>query len=174
MKYFLIILIIILSSKVIAEETTEIIFMDGANKYESEAIASTLYNEISETLREYVKESHFVYGPVCNSNEECRQNLQFNMDFETASYDLNLDGKNEVIVTVIHTLLCGSGGCTSYILEKKSKVWKVIGRFFPSHKVEISLNKNNDYFNIYYFGKSGKDSCIYKKNNRSYDYDCGY
>jgi len=157
-----------------SEETTEIILMDGVNKYESEAIASALYDEISDALKIYVQDSHFFYGPVCNSNEKCRQNLEFNMDFKTASYDLNLDGKNEVIVTLINTILCGFGGCTSYILEKKSKAWKVIGRFFPGEKIEVSSNKNNEYFNIYYFGKSNTYSCIYKKNDNGYDYDCGY
>ena len=69
------------------EELTEIIFKEGANRSESQAIAFNLYNVISDALKHWLQESHFIYGASCNSNgvggfwDECRQNLNFNITF---------------------------------------------------------------------------------------------
>ena len=160
------------------EELTEIIFKEGANRSESQAIAFNLYNVISDALKFWLQESHFIYGASCNSNgvgdfwDECRQNLNFNITFLTASVDLNLDGSNEVIVNVMHPAICGFyGTCTSYILEKDKGGWRLIGGFFPGGKAKISSNKNGGYFDIYYFGKSNIYSCIYDKDENGYDCD---
>ena len=162
----LILFLSLLSSKVFSEELTKLTFKEGSNKYQSEAIAFALNDEIAYTLEIYLQETHFAYG--------ANNSLSFNLDFDTASYDLNRDGSQEVFVTLKGSNICGSGGCTTYILEKDIKGWKVIGRFFPGGEAKISSNKNGGYFDIYYFGRSETYLCSYIENSREYDYDCGY
>ena len=53
MKYLFSILLIILSSKVFSEELTKLTFKEGSNKYQSEAIAFALNDEIAYTLEIY-------------------------------------------------------------------------------------------------------------------------
>ena len=166
MKYLFSIILIILSSKVISEELTTLTFKEGSNKNQSEAIAFALKDKITETLEIYLQETHFAF--------EANNSLSFNLDFDTASYDLNRDGSQEVFVTLKGPNICGSGGCTTYILEKGAKGWLVIGRFFPGGEAKISSNKNGGYFDIYYFGRSETYLCSYIENSREYDYDCGY
>ena len=47
-------------------------------------------------------ESHFIYPPRCSSDvNDCRKNLDFEIDFKTASVDLNNDGivnDNDIIM----------------------------------------------------------------------------
>ena len=166
MKFLFSIILIILSSKVFSEELTTLTFKKGSNKYQSEAIAFALKDKITETLEIYLQEAHFAF--------EANNSLSFNLDFDTASYDLNRNGSQEVFVTLEGPNICGSGGCTTYILEKGAKGWKVIGRFFPGGEAKISSNKNGGYFDIYYFGRSKTYICSYIENNSEYDYDCGY
>lgn len=155
--YFL--FFICISTAVFAQNVTELELKDGANRYESEAIASAMSEMISEDFKIYFSESHFPYGPRCNSNEKCRQNLQFSVKFDTASVDLNNDGISEVIVRYDGPNRCGSGGCTSYILEGDVGGWISIGSFFPGGQVQVSSEMTNGNYDIYYFSKTERYSC---------------
>ena len=76
------------------EVLTPLQFKDGANAYEIEAISSGLSDLIKETFEHWFSESHFIYPPSCSSDvNNCRKNLDFEIDFETASVDLNNDEK---------------------------------------------------------------------------------
>ena len=119
-------------------------FQEGANAYEVEAISSGLSDLIKNTFEHWFSESHFIYPPRCSSDvNDCRKNLDFEIDFKTASFDLNNDGKLEVIVYYNAPAYCGSGGCWSYILEGKSGSFKIIGRVFPGGKIDVSNIKSD-------------------------------
>ena len=81
---------------------TTLTFKEGSNKNQSEAIAFALKDKITETLEIYFQETHFVF--------EANNSLSFNLNFDTASYDLNRDGSQEVFVTLKGPNICGSGG----------------------------------------------------------------
>jgi hypothetical protein len=111
------------------ERAIKLTFKEGANKYEAHAIAQSLGDTLAYDFKYYVKESHFTYGPSCRFiDPNCRENLTFETTFHTTSVDLNGDGADEVIVTLEAPNICGSGGCTAYILDSSSGVWKVIGK----------------------------------------------
>ena len=151
------------------EETTDLEFANGANKYASQAIALGMSELIVEDLHYYLTESHFIYGPTCyGETSECRQQLRFEVNFSTATFDLNLDGLDEVFVRYNAPGQCGSGGCTTYILENEIRGWDVIGSFFPGGKVTISSKTTNGYFDFYYYGKTAKYLCKFEEPN----YDC--
>ena len=153
------------------EETlTPLQFKDGANAYEIEAISSGLSDLIKETFEHWFSESHFIYPPSCSSDvNDCRKNLDFEIDFETASVDLNNDGKLEVIVYYNAPSYCGSGGCWSYILEEKLDGFTIIGLVFPGYRIEASNLTSNGYRNLHYYGEDGTYSCKFQKYKNKYD-----
>ena len=59
------VLTIIMASPAAAQELQSIELKDGANAYESKAIASAMSDKILKAFKYYVEESHFVYGPSC-------------------------------------------------------------------------------------------------------------
>ena len=97
---FLFVISILLTSMQMASAEEEVLtplqFQEGANAYEVEAISSGLSELIRDTFEHWFSESHFVYPPSCSSDvNDCRKNLDFEIDFETASFDLNNDGYND-------------------------------------------------------------------------------
>ena len=122
-----------MSNKLYTNEFKEIVLIDGANKFQSEAISSGLSNLILEDAKSQLTKSHFPYGPHCKKNIlDCRHNFNFTAQFKTASSDLNFDGFSEVFVNYISRSYCGSGGCKTYILEKNiNNNWIIIGQFLP-------------------------------------------
>ena len=172
MCIFLIIpILIVTATQSKAENITPLEYKEGVTRYESEAIATGLVDLITENFRYWFTESHFPFGQYCSTGEEnCRQNLNFEVTFSTASLDLNSDGIDEVIVRYNGPGYCGSGGCHSYILKKYNSGFAVIGKFFPGTKVEISSNRTEGYADIYYHGK-GKTTpfvCKYSANQQKY------
>ena len=91
--------------------------LNGANAYESKAIASAMSDKILKAFKYYVEESHFVYGPSCaDKTVECRDNLDFSINFRAASVDLNSDDIDEVIVYYEAPNFCGCGaGLLAYL-----------------------------------------------------------
>jgi len=151
------------------EVLTPLQFKDGANAYEIEAISSGLSDLIKETFEHWFSESHFIYPPSCSSNvNDCRKNLDFEIDFETASVDLNNDGKLEVIVYYNAPSYCGSGGCWSYILEEKLDGFTIIGLVFPGYRIEASNLTSNGYRNLHYYGEDGTYSCMFQRDKEMY------
>ena len=162
-------ILILLTSMQMASAEEEVLtplqFKDGANAYEIEAISSGLSDLIKETFEHWFSESHFIYPPSCSSDvNDCRKNLDFEIDFETASFDLNNDGKLEVIVYYNAPSYCGSGGCWSYILEEKADGFRTIGEVFPGGRIDFSNLSSNGYLNLYHYGKGSSYSCKFKKN----------
>ena len=119
MRVIFVILILLTSLRMASAEEevlTPLQFREGANAYEIEAISSGLSDLIADTFKHWFSESHFIYPPRCSSDvSDCRKNLDFEIDFETASFDLNNDGKLEVIVYYNAPGFYGSGGCWTYI-----------------------------------------------------------
>ena len=144
-------------------------FQEGANAYEVEAISSGLSDLIKGTFEHWFSESHFIYPPSCSSDDsECRKNLAFEIDFETASVDLDNDGKMEVIVYYNAPSYCGSGGCWSYILKEELGSFRIIAEFFPGGIIDVSSLKSDGYHNLYYYGKDSRYSCQFQENKNKY------
>ena len=161
-------ILILLTSMQMASAEEEVLtplqFKDGANAYEIDAISSGLSDLIKETFEHWFSESHFIYPPSCSSDvNNCRKNLDFEIDFETASVDLNNDGKLEVIVYYNAPSSCGSGGCWSYILEEDLGSFRVIGEVFPGRIIEVSSVKSDGYHKLHYYGKDDSYSCVFQR-----------
>ena len=169
LKLIFSILLIFLPLSAVSEDKTKLIFKNGAsNEYEAEAIAFGLFEEISSALEMYVKDSHFIYGPQCEK-EEIWSKPQFSLDFETSSIDLNNDRREEVIVIIKGVNVCGSGGCTAYILQNEGqKSWNMIGSFFSANNIQFSSNNKSGYSDIHFDGKWDSYSCTYKKTKTRY------
>ena len=151
------------------EVLTPLQFQEGANAYEVEAISSGLSDLINNTFEHWFSESHFIYPPRCSSDvSDCRKNLDFEITFETASVDLNNDGKLEVIVYYNAPASCGSGGCWSYILEEELGGFIVIGEVFPGSGIDVSNLASDGYYNLHYYGKDSSYSCKFEKNKNKY------
>ena len=170
---FLFVISILLTSMQMASAEEEVLtplqFQEGANAYEVEAISSGLSELIRDTFEHWFSESHFVYPPSCSSDvNDCRKNLDFEIDFETASFDLNNDGKLEVIVYYNAPAYCGSGGCWSYILKEESGSFKIIGEVFPGGKIEISNLTSDSYYNLRYYSKESVYSCMFQQDKEMY------
>jgi len=170
---FLFSILILLKSIQMASAEEEVLtplqFQEGANAYEVEAISSGLSDLIKGTFEHWFSESHFIYPPRCSSDvNDCRKNLDFEIDFKTASFDLNNNGKLEVIVYYNAPASCGSGGCYSYILEEELGSFSVIGEVFPGGKIDVSSHKSNGYNNLYFYGKDKSYLCTFHKDINKY------
>ena len=153
------------------EIITSLKFSEGANHYESRAIAFGMADIITDGLRSYLTDSHFIFGPRCSEGSvNCRQNLKYEVIFRAASVDLNGDGVDEVAAWYNAPGFCGSGGCTTFILEEYfPDHWHVIARLFPGGDVSVSSKKSDGYLDIYYYGGSERYSCVFKEPQ----YACG-
>ena len=163
------VLTIIMASPVATQELQSIELKDGANAYETNAIASAMSERILDTFKYYFEESHFIHGPRCaDKTVECRDNLDFSINFRAASVDLNSDDIDEVIVYYEAPNFCGSGGCTSYILAPRNMddSWVILGKFFPGYSPSISSMTTNGHNNVHYKGDNGSYICRY--NGSSY------
>ena len=170
-SFFVISILLTLMQMASAEEEllTPLQFQEGANAYEVEAIASGLSELIADTFEHWFSESHFIYPPRWSSDvSDCRKNLDFEIDFETASVDLNNDGKLEVIVYYNAPGFCGSGGCWTYILEEKLDGFTIIGLVFPGYRIEASNLTSNGYRNLQYYGEDGSYLCKFQKDIDKY------
>jgi len=138
--------------------------------YQYKAISNSLFDIYADTLKIYLQESHV---PYLFENDESKilypPTTQLNdiIKHKAISIDLNDDGVNEVIAYTEGSLVCGSGGCTSYILQETNSDWKIIGEFFPGHFFETNKNNTNGFLNIY-FNDNLDHSCLYKDNS----YNC--
>jgi hypothetical protein len=160
------------ASPVQSADITPLELFEGANKYETEAIAEGLTETILSNVRHYLTESTFIYGPSCSNGEDnCRQNFEYWQSFEVASVDLDMNGSDEVIVVVDGVGLCGSGGCHAYILANKNYTWAIIGRFFPAHYLGVSSNISNGYSDINYKDKRGEVSYSCRFDGNFYECD---
>ena len=173
-KLLLAILASLMCCSISIAEEKEIIFINKdavVNSYQAQAISFSLFEKISDTLQIYIQESHV---PFMFETKDSKvkflpdKPLSDLLTFKAVSIDLNNDGIDEVITYVSGNLVCGSSGCTSYILQGKEKDWKIIGEYFPGGRTIISSNKTNGFFDISYIG-SKKYTCKFK--GKSYQCD---
>jgi len=147
-------------------EEKEIIFSnkeEAVNAYQAQAISHGLADKIMDTLKTYIQESHvqFMFESKDSKIKFLPDTLLSELlTFKAVSIDLNNDDENEVIVYVSGNLVCGSSGCTSYILQGNDKSWKVIGDFFPGEDLLVSTSKTNGYLDINFDSK--KYLCKFK------------
>ena len=79
-------------------------------------------------------------------------------------YDLNDDGKKEILVGLTGPYFCGSGGCTQYILDNQGAV---ISRFtVADYPVVIDTEKSSSWKNL--FIRSGGKNRIVKFDGKKY------
>ena len=148
----------------------EIEFQDGLNAYESRAVSEALNKHIIASFKLFFTDSHFPYGPHCSNknNESCRQNLRYELEFTTASVDLDGDGVGEVIVKIMGPNECGSLGCTSYVLKKYSEGWRTIDMFFSEGVFEVSNSFINGFRTIKIHARSETLLCVFNRE----EYEC--
>ena len=64
---------------------------------------------------------------------------------------------------------CGSGGCTTYVLDNSAGSWKIIGTLTFAQSIQISSEMSNEYSDIEYtvrdylkdFGDTKRRTCKY-------------
>nr|WP_315158029.1 hypothetical protein [uncultured Flavobacterium sp.] len=79
-------------------------------------------------------------------------------------YDLNDDGKKEILVGLTGSYFCGSGGCTQYILDNQGAV---ITRFtVADYPVVIDTEKSSGWKNLFIY--SGGKNRIVKFDGEKY------
>ena len=176
MKHIILLLFFLLPSPLHAEEK-EIIFYyeeEGVNSYQAQAIAFGLFDEIAHTIKSYLQESHVPF--MFDTKDSLisflpDRTLNSLLEFKAISIDLNEDGIDEVFAQIMGSLVCGSGGCSAFILQGKEKNWRQLGWYFPSNETLISSNKTNGYFDIHYSSKNGSTEYEYlcKFNNENYE-----
>ena len=77
--------------------------------------------------------------------------------------DFSNDGTKEVFVYLEGPGICGSGGCSTYILKKQSEYkWIVIGEYFPNYETSISSSQHEGFSIISYKGKFGQYECLFQ------------
>ena len=124
----------------------------GLDHYQTIAVIDALSEDIEDVFSTYLKESHFPYGAICrDSDVECkRQNLDFGIEFEAISIDLNADGDDDVLVRLENPLICGSGGCLTHILVNQNGSWLNFGYIFGASTIRISNSFKNNFQIISY------------------------
>ena len=92
---------------------TEIILENGLNNKQSREVAKGLADDLEYIFKSWLTKSHFIFYPRCSSddNEDCRQNLNFKINFSSASIDLDNDEIDDLLVRVEHENVCGAGDC---------------------------------------------------------------
>lgn len=79
-------------------------------------------------------------------------------------YDLNDDGKKEILVGLTGSYFCGSGGCTQFVLDNQGAV---ISKFtVADYPVVIDTDKSNGWKNL--FIRSGGKNRIVKFDGKKY------
>ena len=173
MKKFLIILLLVFSSNHAKANNSKFNFSNidyEIDMYQYKAISNALFDIYADTLKMYLQESHV---PYLFENDESKilypptTKLSDIIQHKAISIDLNDDGVNEVIAYMEGSLVCGSGGCTSYILREINSNWKIIGEFFPGHIFETNKNQTNGFSNIY-FNDPLDHTCLYEDDS----YNC--
>ena len=103
---FLILLMLSLNAVSASEKDygnlTEITLKKGLNNYQSKLVAKGLADDLKQIFNFWLTESHFIYYPQCSNEENnaCRQNLSFNVNFSSASVDLDNDEIDDLLVRI--------------------------------------------------------------------------
>ncbi len=87
----------------------------------------------------------------------------FGRRFIFFEYDLNDDGKKEILVGLRGSYFCGSGGCTTYLLDNQGNF---ITKFSVSRDIVIDSKKTNGFKDLFIY--SGGKFRIVKFNGKTY------
>jgi hypothetical protein len=87
----------------------------------------------------------------------------FGRRFIFYEYDLNDDGKKEIFVGLRGSYFCGTGGCTTYLLDNQGNV---ITKFSVSRDVVIDNKSTNGFKDLFIY--SGGKFRIVKYNGKTY------
>ena len=155
-----------------AKMPQKIEFRDGANAEESRAISEALVEEVTSTFKYWFTKSHFPYGPsspsFCDS-DPCVQHILFGIGLKVASLDLNGDQIDELIVTLEHTVSCGSGGCANHVLQKSPDRWEKIGEIRTGQELVASSAYSGGFRTIQFQSKYSDKivKCVYEEDGYS-------
>ena len=131
---------------------TEIILENGLNNEQSREVAKALKDDLEMIFNGWLTDTHFIYYPRCSNdeNKDCRQNLNFNVNFSAASVDLDNDNVDDLLVRVEHENVCGIGDCLVVdILLGGGLVGIKAGSFGP-RKIYVSDKTKHGLRYIYY------------------------
>ena len=137
----------------------EIILEDGLDKYQTEAVVATLFEELAYIFKYPVTKSHFIGECKDERIENCRHNRGFGISFKAQTKDINNDNFDDVIVELIHHSACGSGGCYQYIIMNTKGKWEAIGQSRSTYY--LSKKDDNGKSTFYYADYCMLSPCIY-------------
>jgi hypothetical protein len=124
-----------------------------ANRYGINSSSMETANLVRQTLKNLFKED--LERKLIN--ETSRKFIFF-------EYDLNDDGKKEILVGFTGSYFCGSGGCTQYILDEQGQV---ISKFtVANNPVIIDTHKSNGWKDLIIY--SGGKNRLVKFNGKKY------
>jgi hypothetical protein len=87
----------------------------------------------------------------------------FGRRFIFFEYDLNDDGKKEIFVGLRGSFFCGTGGCTTYLLDNQGNI---ITKFSVTRDIVIDSKKTQGYKDLFIY--SGGKFRIVKFNGNTY------
>jgi hypothetical protein len=91
-------------------------------------------------------------------------------NFYFAYFDLNGDGRNELIVQVEHGTTCGTAGCSYFVFEMIGSNWKQIGEnlgggiIVTDESVKGYRTLVSEKFGLRWDGTEYKDFCVVKQD----------
>ena len=131
---------------------TEIILENRLNNKQSREVAKGLADDLEDIFKSWLTKSHFIFYPRCSSddNEDCRQNLNFEINFSSASIDLDNDEYDDLLVRVEHENVCGIGDCLVVDILLGGDIVGIKAGSFGPRKIYVSDKTKHGLKYIYY------------------------
>jgi len=136
---------------------------DWMSESDASSIALALEEELVESFRSYLTVSHFPFIYGCKQGTACMNNINFEVKFKIGKRDLGGTDTPELLVTLIAPNMCGSGGCSTYILSKRKR-WEAIGSLLGATDIASRdrANANNrQYADLLVTSRDQKYLCKY-------------
>ena len=131
---------------------TEITLENGLNNEQSREVAKALKDDLEQIFNAWLTDTHFIYYPRCSNdeNKDCRQNLNFNVNFSAASVDLDNDNVDDLLVRVEHENVCGAGDCLDVDILLGGDIVGIKAGSFGPRKIYVSDKTKHGLRYIYY------------------------
>ena len=154
MKHIILLLFFFLSFQLQAQEKEFVFYYEdeGVNSYQAQAISFGMFDEIARTIKSYLQVSHV---PFMFDNKDSLisflpdRTLNSLLEFKAFSIDLDEDGIDEVIARMMGSLVCGSGGCSAFILQGNGNVIKQMDRRKNSGWTSVAWNICSNSISLY-------------------------
>lgn len=95
-------------------------------------------------------------------------------NFKVATMDLNNDDNNEFFVALEWDYWCGTGGCTTLLLNKKESKYNVLNDFWVQQGISLLKDKTNNWNRIYLHSNDRWTDYVvemaYQLGTNKYDY----